>query len=724
MKSTGALGQRAAKNQTSAAPPNLAGRQDRLRAHRGVGERHADANTGAVREALDAEGRSLEPGVRERMERRLGNEFVSVPVRSAAASPSVPRSLSLGGRHSAQEVQAERAAQGSGESRGGAERRRVDLGGVTVHSGPRANSAVRAVNAQAFAVGSHVVMGQGQYAPHTTEGSRVLAHELAHTIQPGGSPGLVQRTGFFESIARFFGGGTFSDQELNDYMDGLEATGKIEDNNDSDNKARAAVDKGLYASRPAEVRALLVLEMLSGYTGGSDREKILVILEKASNADRERIVDRVTMEALLKKLTDDEDRNKLYGILKQVKQHRGDDVNTEWSVGYKAQGAEELQPERFGLVIDHLAAKPSSGGPQIAVANGATNSDPAGAPSVINSSIKHPHGTGGDGYLLYHVAQRSADGSVSPVSGGAPRMDNAPYEPVTLDKRSITANIEITFEEHKTGETGATKSQGSQQGTDVTKGSSSSVASDVTDATKNISEATKGVTKDVTKGQSHQVSSGKKTGVVTTTSGAVSFTASTKDTKLTETSYGGEFSANGSILALLLAASGPEALPLLGILSELKLLDSTTFKVTAQSKDTVGYEVMLSGQVQAAWSKAVSEEKQEGEVDTTSKDVKKGEQKVDKKGAEVSHSVGKKNVVTQDNSVKKSSSTNQQTGESKTQILEVPIIKGSKLTFGVKESKGQPKETTEEKPAAKPADGAAGATGAKTEDAGAAKETK
>jgi len=104
--------------------------------------------------------------------------------------------------------------------------------------------------------------------------------------------------------------------------------------------------------------------------------------------------------------------------------------------------------------------------------------------------------------------------------------------------------------------------------------------------------------------------------------------------------------------------------------------------------------------------------------------VKKGEQKVDKKGEEVSHSVGKKNVATQDNSVKKSSSTNQQTGESKTQILEVPIIKGSKLTFGVKESKGQPKETTEEKPAAKPGDGAAGAAGAKTEGAGAAKETK
>jgi hypothetical protein len=392
-------------------------------------------------------------------------------------------------------------------------------------------------------------------------------------------------------------------------------------------------------------------------------------------------------------------------------------------VAYEAQGAEEFQPELFGLVIDRLSARPAAGDKPIIVASGATNSDPAGAPATINSSIKHPHGQGGTGYMTYHVAQRSPDGSVQPVAGGAPRMDNAPYEPVTLDKRSVTANIEITFEPHKTGEDTTTKATSKLQAAEEGKSNKVTSGLEASAGTKDTAEVSKGTTKDVSRGKEQQKTTGEKTGIATTISGTLTLMASTTDTKLTETSYGGEFSANGSILALLLAAAGPEGLALLTVLAELKVLDSTTFKVNAQKKDSVSFSVVLSGQVQLAYSQQRSKEESASQTDVEKKEEKKGEQKGQKKGTEVSAGTVKKTGAEQENSVKKTQSTGQTTGEAKTRIAETPIIKDSKLAFGVKKSKGQPAETADEKPAAQTGAGAAG-TKADAAAAGADKEAK
>ena len=64
----------------------------------------------------------------------------------------------------------------------------VDLGGVTVHTGPAAAAAAAALDAHAFALGGTIVFGEGAYAPETTAGRRTLAHELAHVVQNGGEP--------------------------------------------------------------------------------------------------------------------------------------------------------------------------------------------------------------------------------------------------------------------------------------------------------------------------------------------------------------------------------------------------------------------------------------------------------------------------------------------------------------------------------------------------------
>jgi hypothetical protein len=99
----------------------------------GGGEREAPA---VVRETVGAGGRPLDETVRADMEGRFGHDF----------------------------------------SR------------VRVHTGAQAERSAALVNALAYTVGSHVVFGEGQYAPTTEAGRRLLAHELTHTVQQGTSP--------------------------------------------------------------------------------------------------------------------------------------------------------------------------------------------------------------------------------------------------------------------------------------------------------------------------------------------------------------------------------------------------------------------------------------------------------------------------------------------------------------------------------------------------------
>jgi hypothetical protein len=58
-----------------------------------------------------------------------------------------------------------------------------DFSQVRIHTNERAAQSAQAVNALAYTVGSNVVFGQGEYAPKTQEGKRLLAHELTHVVQ-------------------------------------------------------------------------------------------------------------------------------------------------------------------------------------------------------------------------------------------------------------------------------------------------------------------------------------------------------------------------------------------------------------------------------------------------------------------------------------------------------------------------------------------------------------
>lgn len=77
----------------------------------------------------------------------------------------------------------------------------ADFSGVRIHTSAQAGQLSTALNARAFTVGQHIFFGQGQFAPDTQAGRELIAHELTHIIQQGGSvqrsagDGVIQREG-------------------------------------------------------------------------------------------------------------------------------------------------------------------------------------------------------------------------------------------------------------------------------------------------------------------------------------------------------------------------------------------------------------------------------------------------------------------------------------------------------------------------------------------------
>lgn len=58
-----------------------------------------------------------------------------------------------------------------------------DFSTVRVHHDAQADTLSRQVNARAFTVGQDIFFGRSDYAPSSTQGQRLLAHELTHVVQ-------------------------------------------------------------------------------------------------------------------------------------------------------------------------------------------------------------------------------------------------------------------------------------------------------------------------------------------------------------------------------------------------------------------------------------------------------------------------------------------------------------------------------------------------------------
>ena len=64
-----------------------------------------------------------------------------------------------------------------------------DFSQVRVHADAQAAASAKRISALAFTSGSDIVFGDGQFAPETASGQRLLAHELAHVVQQTGAAG-------------------------------------------------------------------------------------------------------------------------------------------------------------------------------------------------------------------------------------------------------------------------------------------------------------------------------------------------------------------------------------------------------------------------------------------------------------------------------------------------------------------------------------------------------
>lgn len=70
-----------------------------------------------------------------------------------------------------------------------------DFAGVRVHDDAHAARSAAAIGAEAYAAGSHIVFGRGAWAPHTSGGRKLIAHELAHVTQQPAATGRAQAIG-------------------------------------------------------------------------------------------------------------------------------------------------------------------------------------------------------------------------------------------------------------------------------------------------------------------------------------------------------------------------------------------------------------------------------------------------------------------------------------------------------------------------------------------------
>jgi hypothetical protein len=109
-------------------------------------------------------------------------------------------------------------------------------------------------------------------------------------------------------LSRVFGGGTFSDDELLRYLKFLDTENRIEDDIDSDNKAREIVRRWKRGDPRFELtvdrKVLLIQEMLSGFTGDDYERAILEILAGARDAE---------IPIILNKVSEDELRSNFHG---------------------------------------------------------------------------------------------------------------------------------------------------------------------------------------------------------------------------------------------------------------------------------------------------------------------------------------------------------------------------------------------------------------------------
>ena len=274
-------------------------------------------------QAAFAPARQPVPVMRERQSlRRIGNQAVLRRGRAAAPEPAqVPPIVHDVLASPGQAL--DPVARADLEARFG-----QGFDDVRVHADTRAEESAAAVGARAWAVGTDIAFGRGQYDPMSSQGRGLLAHELAHVVQqrnlPRASDGLrlgepddvyereaeaaaasvvaegkprppaalaeqrLQRSflsGLLDVllfVPRLFGLSVFPAEDLKEYLAALKTRKGPENHIFSDNKARACVSReSEFGPYDTDTKTWLIQEMLGGYTSFLDEGAIIMLLRRS-----------------------------------------------------------------------------------------------------------------------------------------------------------------------------------------------------------------------------------------------------------------------------------------------------------------------------------------------------------------------------------------------------------------------------------------------------------
>ena len=142
---------------------------------------------GAAASIGQRSGTPIEPGLRGAMERRLTGAAQRTGIepitRSGSLDPDAP-----GARF---ERNAEAVSRARLPEPG--EAARFDFSHVRIHDDAAADHSARAIDANAYTVGSHIAFRANRFNPQTPAGSDLLAHELTHVVQQSGGAKSIQR---------------------------------------------------------------------------------------------------------------------------------------------------------------------------------------------------------------------------------------------------------------------------------------------------------------------------------------------------------------------------------------------------------------------------------------------------------------------------------------------------------------------------------------------------
>ncbi len=233
-----------------------------------------------------------------------------------------------------------------------------DFSKVKVHTDSKAIQMNQDLNARAFTHGSDVYFNKGEYSPDSASGKSLLAHELTHVVQQSGggqlqaAPKRIQRSwegaligglaggliggaigafagglgalvggliglGIGALIGSFFGNDSeeviteeaieeaveeeevvpLLPAEVQAYLVNLVTRGAIENQTDSDRKARAVIDFWLEGSASyilsSDVQILLIQELITGTADAENQTSILSYFRSVPYEDFKIVINAV-----------------------------------------------------------------------------------------------------------------------------------------------------------------------------------------------------------------------------------------------------------------------------------------------------------------------------------------------------------------------------------------------------------------------------------------------